>query len=395
MSKGIFDKVAIVGMGCTRFGEHFDQSADDLMVEAAYAACTDAGITPDQAGAYWIGTMASGNSGLTLAGPLKLQYKPVTRVENYCATGTEAFRAACYAVAAGACDVAVAVGVEKMKDSGISGLDVSFLGADGTGADMSAPAAFSFLAPAYFKKYGLDPEQGKQVLARIAWKNHKNGALNPLAQFRKEVPIEAILQSPKVAEPLGVMDCSGVADGGAAVVVVRAEDAHQYRSDPVFVKALAVAAGPGAGGLQPDFDFTTIRETVAAASMAYAQAGITNPRRQLSLAEVHDCFTPTELVLMEDLGFSERGRAWRDVLDGAFDLGGELPVNPDGGLKAFGHPIGASGIRMLYEAWLQLRGQAGQRQINGARVALTHNLGGMPWQCVCAISILGKEVGPC
>lgn len=393
MARGICDRVAVIGMGCTRFGEHYDKSADDLMVEATHAALADAGITADQADAYWLGTFGSGSSGLVLSGPLKLQYKPVTRVENYCATGTEAFRQACYAVAAGACDIAVAVGVEKMKDSGLSGLDASSVPADGAGVDISAPAGFSFLAPAYFNKYGLDAQKGKEVLSRIAWKNHKNGSLNPLAQYQKEVPLQTIMRSPMVAAPLGIMDCSGVADGSAAAVVVRAEDAARYRSDPIFVKALAVAAGPGTGGLGADYDFTSIAETVAAARMAYAEAGIADPRRQLSMAEVHDCFTPTELVLMEDLGFSERGRAWQDVLDGVFDLGGELPVNPDGGLKSFGHPIGASGIRMIFEAYQQLRGQAGPRQIPGAHLALTHNLGGLPWHCVCAVTIVGAHQG--
>lgn len=394
MTRSLFDRVAIVGMGCTRFGEHFDKSADDLLVEACYEAFADAGITADQVDAFWVGTQMSGWAGVMLARPLKIQYKPILRVENFCATGTEAFRSACYAVAAGICDVAMAVGVEKMKDSGMSGLEVPTLSAEGTGVDVTAPAAFALMANAYFAKYGLDPQQGKQVLARIAWKNHRNGAKNPRAQYRKEVPLAAILQSPPIAMPLGVMDCSGVADGSAAVIVVRAEDAYKYRPDPVFVKAVASVAGPGTGILDTEWDYTTIRETVTAARIAYEQAGITDPRRQLSLAEVHDCFTPTEMVLMEDLGFSARGRAWQDVLDGVFDLDGELPVNPDGGLKSFGHPIGASGIRMLFEAYLQLRGQAGERQIPGAHTAMTHNLGGLPFECVTAICILGREPGP-
>lgn len=394
MSMSLFDRVAIVGMGCTRFGEHFCLGADDLMIEAAHAALSDAGLQVDQVDAFWLGTQISGWAGVMLAKPLKVQYKPIMRVENFCATGTEAFRSACYAVAAGLCDVAMAVGVEKMKDSGFSGLELPAISAEGTGVDVTAPAAFAMMANAYFHKYGLDPQKGKDVLARIAWKNHRNGAKNPRAQYRKEVPLEAIMKSPLVAAPLGVMDCSGVADGSAAVIVVPAEEAYRYRSDPVFVKAVTSVAGPGAGTLDTEWDQTTIRETVTAARLAYAQAGISDPRRQLSLAEVHDCFTPTEMILMEDLGFSERGRGWQDVVDGVFDLDGELPVNPDGGLKSFGHPIGASGIRMLFEAYLQLRGQAGPRQIPGARTAMTHNLGGLPWECVTAVSILGREPGP-
>ncbi len=388
-SNGIKDRVAIVGMGCTQFGEHWDKGPDDLLIDAAYAAYESAGIDPKDVDAYWLGTMGQ-LSGLTLSIPLKLQYKPVTHVENFCATGSEALRQACYAVASGAYDVAMAIGVEKLKDSGFSGLVVSDPPNDGTLGNMTAPASFSLLAPAYFKKYGLEPDKGKDVLSRIAWKNHRNGAKNPKAQFRKEVPLETIKNSPKVADPLGIMDCSGVSDGSAAAIVVRAEDAHKFTKHPIFIKALSFVAGPGEGPLAQDYDFTTFREVVASAKDAYQQAGITDPRKQISMAEVHDCFTPTELVLYEDLGFSARGTAWKDVLDGFFDLEGSLPVNPDGGLKSFGHPIGASGLRMMYEMWLQLRGEAGPRQIKDPTLGLTHNLGGMPGRCVSFVSIVGR-----
>jgi len=392
-SKGIKDRVAIVGMGCTSFGEHWDKGPEDLLVEAAYDAYASAGMQPNDVDAYWLGTLGSGLSGLMLSEPLKIPYKPVTHVENFCATGSEALRQACYAVASGAYDVAMAIGVEKLKDSGFSGLVGAVPPNDGTPNTMTAPASFSLLAPAYFKKYGLDPQKGKEVLARIAWKNHKNGAKNPKAQFRKEVPMEAILNSPKIADPLGIMDCSGVSDGSAAAIVVRAEDAHKYCKDPIYIKALSFVAGPGEGHSACDYDFTTFREVVASARDAYQQAGVTNPREQISMAEVHDCFTPTELVLYEDLGFSERGTAWKDVVEGFFDLEGRLPVNPDGGLKSFGHPIGASGLRMMYEMWLQLRGEAGPRQISNPKLGLTHNLGGMPGRCVSFVSVVGRAVG--
>ena len=391
-SNGIKDRVAIIGMGCTPFGEHWDKSPDDLLCEAAYEAYASAGIDPKDVDAYWLGTMGS-LSGLTLSAPLKIPYRPVTRVENFCATGSESLRQACYAVASGAYDVAMAIGVEKLKDSGYSGLVVNDPPNDGTLGNMTAPASFSLLAPAYFKKYGLDPDKGKDVISRIAWKNHKNGAKNPKAQFKKEVSLEAIKNSPKVADPLGIMDCSGVSDGSAAAIVVRAEDAHKYRKDPIYIKALSFIAGPGEGPLAQDYDFTTFREVVASAQDAYRQAGITDPRKQISMAEVHDCFTPTELVLYEDLGFSERGTAWKDVLDGFFDLEGGLPVNPDGGLKSFGHPIGASGLRMMYEMWLQLRGEAGQRQLKSPKLGLTHNLGGFPGKCVSFVSVVGAQQG--
>lgn len=393
MSKrGICDKVAVVGMGCTRFAEHFDKSLDDLLVEAAYEAFEDAGIEPSDVEAAWFGTLMSGYSGSTLSSALKTQYIPVTRVENLCASGSEAFRNACYAVAAGVYDVVLAIGGEKLKDSGYSGLARPNPANDGTTPNISAPAAFSFLAPAYFNKYGLDPEKGKEVLTRIAWKNHYNGSLNPKAQFRKEVSLEDISKSPIVASPFGIMDCSGVADGAAAAIIVRAEDAHKYRKDPMYVKALSIAAGPGDGRLKQDFDFTSINENVAAATAAYKEAGITNPREEIHLAEVHDCFTATELVIYEDLGFSERGQGWKDVMDGSFDLKGRLPVNPDGGLKSFGHPIGASGIRMLYEMYLQFQGKAGKRQLDNPKIGLTHNLGGHPTHCVSFVSIVGKEL---
>ena len=392
-SRGIKDRVAIIGMGCTKFGEHWDKGPEDLLVEAAYEAYESAGVTPDDVDAYWLGTMGSGISGLTLSEPLKIQFKPVSRVENMCATGSEALRQAAYAVASGAFDMAMAIGVEKLKDSGYSGLVGNVPPNDGTEGSMTAPASFSLLAPAYFKKYGLDPDKGKEVLSRIAWKNHKNGAKNSKAQFQKEVSMETIKNSPKIADPLGIMDCSGVSDGSAAAIVVRAEDAHKYCKNPIYLKALSFVAGPAEGPLSQEYDFTTFREVVASAKDAYNQAGITNPREQLSMAEVHDCFTPTELVLMEDLGFSKRGTAWQDVLDGYFDLEGKLPVNPDGGLKSFGHPIGASGLRMMYEMWLQLRGEAGPRQIKNPKLGLTHNLGGAPGRCVSFVSVVGSQVG--
>jgi acetyl-CoA C-acetyltransferase len=390
-SNGIRDRVAIVGMGCTPFGERWDKSVDDLLIDSSQEALQSAGVPLDDIDAFWLGTMGN-MSGITLSRPLKIDYKPVTRIENFCATGSEAFRNACYAVASGAYDMAMAIGVEKLKDSGFSGLVNKPPPDDGTRVEITAPASFSFLAPSYAKKYGVDEQEMKDVLTRIAWKNHKNGALNPRAQFRAEVSKETIACSPLIAGPLGVFDCSGVSDGSAAAVIVRAEDAHRYTDKPLYVKGLAFAAGPAAGPIDPSYDYTTFEEVVRSAADAYQQAGVTDPRGQLAMAEVHDCFTPTELVLMEDLGFAERGFAWKEVLAGTFDLDGELPVNPDGGLKSFGHPIGASGLRMLFEAWLQLRGEAGDRQIdNGKKLALTHNLGGAPGQCVSFVSVVGAE----
>ncbi len=395
-SNGIRDRVAIVGMGCTAFGEHWDRSADDLLIDATeecFAATRS--ITVDDVDAFWLGTMSSGQSGLVLSRPLRLDYKPVTRVENFCATGSEAFRNACYAVASGAYDRVMAVGVEKLKDSGYSGLVRSSPPGDGTAPETSltAPAAFSLLDPAYCKKYGVDPDEMREAMTHVAWKNHRNGALNPRAQFRKEIPKEKIAAGAGVvAGRLGVLDCSGVSDGSACALIVRAEDALKYTDRPMYVKGLSMVAGPASGTIDPGYDYTTFPEVERCAADAYRQAGVTDPRAEISLAEVHDCFTPTELVLMEDMGFSERGQAWRDELDGVFDLDGELPINPDGGLKSFGHPVGASGLRMLFECWLQFRGEAGERQLAEPRLGLTHNLGGRPGTCVSFVSIVGREL---
>jgi acetyl-CoA C-acetyltransferase len=394
-SNGIRDRVAIVGMGCTPFGEHWDRSADDLLVDATEECfASTPSIARDDVDAYWLGTMSSGQSGLVLSRPLRLDYKPVTRVENFCATGSEAFRNACYAVASGAYDVVMAIGVEKLKDSGYSGLVRSSAPGDGTAPEVSltAPAAFSLLDPAYCKKYGVDPDAMREAMTHVAWKNHFNGARNPRAQFRKEVAKEKIAATAgAVAGRLGVFDCSGVSDGSACALIVRAEDALRYTDRPMYVKALSMVAGPASGPIDPAYDYTTFHEVARCAQDAYHQAGVTDPRREISLAEVHDCFTPTEIVLMEDMQFSERGQAWKDVLDGVFDLDGELPVNPDGGLKSFGHPVGASGLRMLYECWLQFRGEAGDRQIAEPKLGLTHNLGGRPGTCVSFVSIVGRE----
>jgi acetyl-CoA C-acetyltransferase len=395
-SNGIRDRAAIVGMGCTNFGEHWDLSTDDLLIESSQAAMASAGIGPDDIDAYWFGTMGSGVSGLALSRALRLENKPVTRLENMCATGSEALRNACYAVASGAFDVAMAIGVEKLKDSGFSGLVSNTVPSDGTVAQATAPARFSLLGPAYAKKYGVDEAELKDVLTRIAWKNHYNGARNSRAQFRKEVSKDTIARAAPIAGMLGVFDCSGVSDGSAAAIVVRAEDAGRYTDSPLYVKGLSFVAGPARGNMDPAYDYTTFPEVVAAATDAYRQAGVTDPRAQLAMAEVHDCFTPTELVLMEDLGFAERGFGWKEVLAGTYDLEGELPVNPDGGLKAFGHPIGASGLRMMFECWLQLRGEAPEaRRIKSIeadrKLALTHNLGGHPGECVSFVSVVGYE----
>src|SRR5438132_8784916 len=395
-SHGIKDRVAVVGMGCTAFGEQWGKGADDLMVDAAGEAFASAGVDKYTIDAYWLGTAMSGNSGITLARPLQVEGKPVTHVENYCATGSEALRGAAYAVASGAYDIAMAVGVEKVKDSGYQGaVGAGKVPTDGTDRTLTAAAMYSMIVPAYAKKYGVDQDELGNVLVHIAAKNHYNGARNPRAQFQREVSTETICGAPIMAGSLGVFDCAGVGDGAAAAVVVRAEDAHRFTDKPLYVKALSLVAGTGSGLSDPEYDYTTFPEVAATAEAAYRQAGVTDPRHELAMAEVHDCFTPTELVLMEDPGFAERGTAWKEVLAGSFDLGGDLPVNPDGGLKSFGHPVGASGLRMIFECWLQLRGEApADRQLGNDRpLGLTHNLGGYPGEMVSFISVVGSELG--
>ena len=397
-SHGIKDRVAIVSMGCTHFGERWDDGFADLAREAVGHALPEGGpLALADIDAYWLGTAQSAMSGIALAQALGVSDKPVSRVENYCATGSEALRQAAYAVASGAYDVAMAVGVEKVKDGGYQGLNAFPIPHDGTNRTLTAAAMFSMVVPAYAERYGVDGDELRRALAHIAAKNHFNGARNERAQFRREITEDAVCAAPAVAGQLAVLDCAGVADGAAAAVVVRADDAHRYTEKPLYVKAMSLIAGDGSGLGDPEYDYTTFREVVQAADDAYAQAGVTDPAGQLAMAEVHDCFTPTELVLMEDLGLSERGAAWKDILAGRFDLDGELPVNPDGGLKSFGHPVGASGLRMLFEAWLQLRGEAPEERriaTYGRRnLALTHNLGGYPGEMVSFVGIFGTDLG--
>jgi len=397
---GIRDKVAIVGMGCTRFGERWDAGYEDLIVEAFQEALEDAGVEKEEIEMAWLGTcfdeVSAGKSALPLSVSLKLPFIPVTRVENFCATGSEALRAACYAVASGACEVALALGVEKLKDIGYGGLP-EFGSAMGSRnrilfPNVTAPGAFAMMAVRYFDTYGLNPERGKEVLAKISVKSHRNGAKNPKAHLRREIRVEDVLKAPIIAWPLGLYDCCGVSDGAAAAIVVRAERARDYREDPVYVKAMQVATSSGEELLHR-WDGCHVETTVRAARRAYQEAGVQDPRRELDLLEVHDCFSITELVTYEDLGISPRGRAAEDVEAGFFELDGEIPCQPDGGLKCFGHPIGASGLRMVYEIYKQLQGKAGPRQLRDPRLGLTHNLGGFPAMSVVSISLFGLDRG--
>ncbi|WP_158882729.1 acetyl-CoA acetyltransferase [Amycolatopsis anabasis] len=391
-ANGIASRIAIIGMGCTRFGQRRERDVGGLLADAAQEAAESARVDLADVDAFWLGSFGSLKSGVALAKALKTEFKPVTRTENFCATGSDAFRNACYAVAAGAYDVAMVVGAEKMTDAGYPGLPFGMPPGDGTDLDITPPGTFSYLAQGYQRRYGVDPDLLKSAMTHIAWRNHRNGVPNPRAQFRTEVAKEVIAAAPPIAGNLSLFDCGAIGDGAAAAIIVRAEDASRYPGKPVYVRGMSFAVGPGTGLLDPAFDFSSFPEVITSARQAYRQAGITDPRGRLALAEVHDCFTVTELILMEDLGFAEPGHAWKAVLDGVFDREGELPVNTDGGLKSFGHPLGASGIRMMFECWLQLRGEAGDRQLDTrADLALTQNLGGNPGECVSFVGVFGTE----
>ncbi len=385
----IKDKVAIIGMGCSKFGERWDSSPEDMMIEAAYEAYEDAGITPDDIEAAWVGTLRSGEGGGPVADALKLRNIPITRVENWCSTGHEALRNAVFGVAAGMYDVALAIGYEKLKDTGFGGLGVGRGQNPVLQARATAPSYFSFIANRYFHNYGISDDEGKELLAQIAVKNHHNGTMSPKAHFQKEITVEQVLKAPIIAWPLGLFDCCPTTDGAACAIICRADLARNFRQDPVYVKGIGFSVDSMLPMTRPGFDYLGFEANQTASRQAYEQVGIRDPRKELDLAVVHDCFTITELAIYEDLGFTARGGAPEDIRAGTFTLEGELPVNTDGGLKSFGHPVGASGLRTAYEIYTQLQGRAGPRQVKDASLGLCHTLGGPPQ--VSCVTILGNE----
>jgi acetyl-CoA C-acetyltransferase len=397
MASGIKDRVAVLGMGCSVFGERWDLDAEDLIVEAFEECLADASIEKSQIDAAWLGCAVDpinlGNSALPLSTALRLPQIPVTRVENMCATGTEALRGAAYAVAAGACEIALALGVEKLKDTGYGGLPIR---TKGLVNDLwmpygSAPGSFAQLAEAYSTKHRVPMEHLKRAMAHVSWKSHENGTYNTKAHIRKRVTLEQILGAPMVAEPLGLFDCCGVSDGAACAIVTRPDIARSFgKKEVVTIKALQICGSNGLESQTSSWDGTYIMNTRKAAARAYEEAGVRKPRAELGVIEVHDCFSITELVTMEDLFISAEGEAATDILNGFFDADGSIPCQIDGGLKCFGHPIGASGLRMAYEIYLQVLGRAGERQRDDVRIGLTHNLGGTPAHNVAAVGIFGR-----
>ena len=400
MSKGIKDKVAILGMGCTRFGERWESAGEDLMVEAFKECIADAGIEKKQIEAGFLGTQGPhvhvGGSALPLALALKLPNIPVTRLENYCATGTESFRAACYAVASGACDIALGMGMEKLKDCGYGGLPMSGGGTEAElrGPNITAPGMFAQLATAYSKVHKLPMEKLKDAIAHVSVKSHANGAMNPKAYLRNRVTEEQVKAAPMIAYPLGLFDCCGVSDGAACAIVTTPEIAKSLKPNQelITVKSVQISGSAGWESMCQMWDGSYFTTTRAAAKKAYEEAGIKSPRDEITMFDVHDCFSITEFVTYEDLGISKIGNAYEDVMSGFYDLkGGGIPCQIDGGLKSFGHPIGASGFRMIYAMYEQLLDRVPEeRKVKNANMGLTHNLGGMPWACVAAISIIGR-----
>ncbi|MHC1630552.1 MAG: thiolase domain-containing protein [Methanoculleaceae archaeon] len=384
-------EVAVIGTGCTRFGERWGTSFRNLFVEAGALALEDAGVSGEQIDEIYVGNMSAGqfieqeHIGALIAdyAGLATEHIPATRVEAACASGGLAFREAVIAVASGMADVVVAAGVEKMTDveTGVSvnalagAADREWEGFVGA----TFPGLYALIATAYMHRYPLTREQ----LAMVAVKNHHNGARNPLAQFQKEITLDTVLSSSLVADPLRLYDCSPITDGAAAVVVAPLERAHEFTDTPVRVLASAQASDTIA--LHDRRDICTLDATVTAGRRAFEMAGL--ERKDIDLLEVHDCFTIAEICAIEDLGFCSKGEAGRLTEEGVTAIDGDLPVNPSGGLKACGHPVGATGIKQIHEIVTQLRGEAGRRQVDGAEIGLTHNVGGTG--ATVAVHILG------
>jgi acetyl-CoA C-acetyltransferase len=387
--KSILDRVAIIGTGVTKFGEIWDKDEEDLLVEAVYEACGEAHVDLQRdIEAVWIGTFfpSSGISGFAFADPLKCYGKPVTRVENQCATGMDALKNAAYAVAAGMHDVVLACGVEKILDSGsrgLPGLNMVFPNPIILGE--SPPAIFAPCAIRAFKEWGWSSED----LAKVAVKNHHHGVKHPKAHFRGEITMEQALKAPVVCYPLRVFDCCGMSDGAAAVVLTTPERAEDMvgKGNYATIKAMRIAVDTEYPYHRPDFTGLTIPSIVKAGEMAYKEAGIQNPRKELDFAIVHDCFTITELLTYQDLKLCKTGEGADLIREGITYIEGEFPVNPEGGLKCFGHPVGATGVRMTVELTRQVLGRADGYQVKNAKAGMANNIGGP--LSVASVEIIG------
>lgn len=386
------DEVLIVGAASSRFGELFDRGYEDLVREAARGALADAGMTLEDVDAAWLGTAFSytysdqGNAGTSLAEPLGMRHRPVTRVAAYCASGLDAIRQASAALKAHTCDVALVVGAEKMRDVGPRGSLVMQhvdRGHPIVSKGRTAPGMFGLVAERYGVVYG-DP---REAMTAVAMKNHQYGALNERAHFQRTVTVEQVESAQRLSGPIGLLDACPTTDGAAAVVMMRREDAGGRRGALIEGIAMSNDMGYFTAQYSARFDFLGFESTRNAAQFAYEQAGITDPFSSIDVAEVHDCFTITEVVNYEDLGFCGRGEGRDFVTQGVSGPGGALPVNTSGGLKACGHPIGATGVRMVVDVVDQVWGRAGERQVEGAKRGLAHALGGPgSLACVAVVS---------
>lgn len=385
--------VAIIGVGCTEFGELWDKSFRELFVEAGVSALEDANVQGGKIDALYVGNMSGGrfieqeHIGALIAdyAGLASLHIPSTRVEAACASGGLALRQGIIAVASGYHDIVIAGGAEKMTDVGVeTTTDALAAAADREWEGVMGatfPGLYAMIARLHMHKYGTTQEQ----LACVAVKNHHNGTMNPKAQFQNEITIDTVINSVMVADPLRVFDCSPITDGASAVVLAPAEIAHKYTDTPIYVKASAQASDTLS--LHDRRDITTLDATVAAANRAYKMAKLTP--KDIDFAEVHDCFTIAEICAIEDLGFVKKGEGGKAAESGITAIGGEIPINPSGGLKACGHPVGATGVKQAVEITLQLRGEAGKRQVESAGIGLTHNVGGSGGTAI--VHIFGRE----
>ena len=374
-----WNRVAVVGGGLIRFGELFDQSYETMAYGAfkAAVASVDKGFEPRQVDAAIVATQRGtlwgqeGIGGNTVPSAIGLAGVPCTRVENACPSGSDAFRIGAMVVASGVHDVVLVIGVEKMRDKST---DEGLLSRAAAGHPIynraeTAPVLFAPFATRHMHEFGTT----REMLASVAVKNHHNGTLDPYAHFQSEITVDQVLASPPVCHPLHLLDCCPQTDGAAAVILVNAERAHEFTDKPVFVAGFGVATDHPY--LHEKSTFTGLPVTTAAAERAYAMAGV-GPD-QIDMAEVHDCFTITEILDIEDLGFVEKGKGGVASLEGETAIGGRIPVNPSGGLLSKGHPIGATGVAQITECYWQLRGEVGERQVEIRHGnALQHNVGG-------------------
>ncbi|MCU0850042.1 MAG: thiolase domain-containing protein [Candidatus Thermoplasmatota archaeon] len=381
--------VAVIGVGLTKFGELWDKSFRQLIAEAGSKAILDAKIEGKDIDALYVGSMSSGrfvdqeHIGALVAevSGFSQLHIPATRVEGACASGSLAIREGYLSIASGINDVVVVGGIEKMNDVG--GSEATDILAAASDQEWEAffgatfPGIYAMIATRHMHEYGTT----KQQLAQVAVKNHANGVNNPYAQYQSAISLESVMKATMVAYPLGLMDCSPVSDGAASVVLCAADKAKKFTDKPVKIIGSGQASDTLA--LHGRRDICTLDATVHAAKMAYNQANVTP--KDIDFAEVHDCFTIAEICAIEDLGFIEKGKGGTAIDNKITTMDGSLPVNTSGGLKAKGHPVGATGVAQIVELTLQLRNEAGKRQVKDARIGLAHNVGGSGATCVVHI----------